>query len=703
MKTSIKLFSSLLFAFLSLVSRGQLPDVETGNLSAEVQTVATGLASPIDVVSAHDGTGRLFIVEQGGRIRILKNGALNATPFLDISGQIKFGGEQGLLGLAFHPGFSTAGSPGFGKFYTFATETPNGAADFTVPKSSAFANQVAIAEWQVSMGNPDVADPVSRRPVLRIDHPAANHNAGKIVFRPSDGYLYIAMGDGGDANDVGDGHTPTIGNAQDKTTLLGKILRIDPLLPAANPGSADPISSNARYRVPADNPFSGTSGLREIYAYGFRNPYRFSVDANSDRVIAGDVGQGSIEEVDIVTKGGNYGWHRKEGTFLFNSASGSVSVDPNPDPSLTSPVLEYDHGDGISVIGGFVYRGTALSALTGKYVFGDYFYSPNDSGRLFQGDLDTGTIQELRIGGDPRPLGYRVKGFGEDAQHELYVVADNDNGTGGRILKIVPIPAAPALLNLSSRARVQADADGSVIAGFIITGSVAKKVVVRGRGPSLEVNGQAVPGRLENPTLSLFDSSNNSIATNDDWQSTPGRQELMDLNLAPTEPLESALLMTLPPGGYTAILSGVGNTAGVGLVELYDVSSGVSANAVNLSTRARVQTDDDILIGGLIVGGTQTQRVIFRAIGPSLTARGVAGALGDPTLELVNSSGMTIAYNDDWRSDQATEISATGLAPSNDAESAIIRTLAPDSYTAIVRGANNTTGIGLVEVYRLNP
>ena len=260
------------------IVRAQLPSIPSGTIAIELQPVATGLASPVDMLAANDGTGRLFIVEQGGTIRVLKNGALNATPFLNISGQIKAGGERGLLGLAFHPGFSNSASPGFRKLYTYQTENPTAPADFTVPMSGGFDNQCVVTEWQVSLANPDVVDPSTRRDVVRIDHPQGNHNGGEIGFRPSDGYLYIAIGDGGSAGDVGDGHTPNLGNAQDTSNLLGKILRIDPLAPELTSTSGNPVSANGKYRNPANNPFVGAPGREEIYAFGLRNPYRFSFD-----------------------------------------------------------------------------------------------------------------------------------------------------------------------------------------------------------------------------------------------------------------------------------------------------------------------------------------------------------------------------------------------------------------------------------------
>jgi hypothetical protein len=268
---------------------------------------------------------------------------------------------------------------------------------------------------------------------------------------------------------------------------------------------------------------------------------------------------------------------------------------------------------------------------------------------------------------------------------------------------MVPIPAAPALLNISSRARVEADDLGYAIGGFILTGSAPKPVVLRAIGPSLQKSGLPLAGLLADPTLTLQDSDGVPIASNDDWMTNPQQQEIFDLGLAPGDPEEAAIIVTLPPGTYTATMRGAGGGTGIGVVELYDVDQSAPANAANLSTRARVQTGDNVLIGGLIIGGTINQRVIARGIGPSLAAAGVATPLQNPTIELVNGFGMQIAFNDDWRTDQAAAISASGLAPTDAAEAAIIATLAPGSYTAILRGANETSGVGLVEFYRLNP
>src|SRR5256714_1782410 len=242
-----------------------------------------------------------------------------------------------------------------------------------MPPGTPFNHQSVIAEWQVSAGNPDVIDPATRREVMRIDDPQSNHNGCTLVFRPSDKYLYISLGDGGAANDSGAGHNPTTGNGQDLTTVLGKILRIDPLPPALTPSSNDPASANGKYRVPISNPFVVTTQpanrVAEIYALGLRNVFRFCFDPPSDKLIAGDVGQDHVEEIDLIEAGKNYGWNRKEGTFLFNSTNGNVSFDSSPDPALTNPLAEYSHDDGIAVLGGFVDPGRAILALPRQDVF----------------------------------------------------------------------------------------------------------------------------------------------------------------------------------------------------------------------------------------------------------------------------------------------------------------------------------------------
>jgi len=223
---------------------------------------------------------------------------------------------------------------------------------------------------------------------------------------------------------------------------------------------------------------------------------------------------------------------------------------------------------------------------------------------------------------------------------------------------------------------------------------------VRAIGPSLVNHGITNP--LQNPTLELHDGTGALITSNDNWMDAPNRQEIIDSGLAPTNNLESAILTSLSPGAYTAIVRGVNNGTGIALVEGYDLDPTAGSKLGNISTRALAQTGDNVMIGGFIITGTGQKRVIVRAIGPSLAQYGITNPLADPTLELHDGSGAVIAFDDNWKDSQEAEIQATGLAPSDDAESAIVRTLVPGNYTAIVRGKNDTIGVALVEVYGLN-
>jgi glucose/arabinose dehydrogenase len=427
-----------------------VPLINQGSIRVRLATVASGLTAPLELTSAADGTGRLFIVQQSGQILILKDGAILPTPFLDVADRLvplmpEFD-ERGLLGFAFHPDFNNASAPGFHKIYTYTSEPVDGPADFTVPNPSPFDHQSVIAEWQVSAANPDVIDPSTRREVVRIDEPQFNHNGGQLAFRATDRYLYVSLGDGGNANDVGDGHKPEKGNGQSKDNVLGKLLRIDPLDPALTPDSDDPISANGKYRIPLTNPFlDQPRAVHEIFVFGLRNPFRFSFDATLDQLIIGDVGQNNIEEIDLGVSGGNYGWNKKEGTFLFNPDDGTITPDPNPNPRLINPVAQYSHSDGIAVIGGFTYRGTRVPLLANRYIFGELF-GTTGSGRLFYTFLGNGPIFEFQMG-EPNPLlGSFLKGFGQDDGGELYVMIDSNigpSGTGGKVLRIVRAEEQP--------------------------------------------------------------------------------------------------------------------------------------------------------------------------------------------------------------------------------------------------------------------
>ena len=262
-----------------------------------------------------------------------------------------------------------------------------------------------------------------------------------------------------------------------------------------------------------------------------------------------------------------------------------------------------------------------------------------------------------------------------------------------------PRPAPSKFVNISTRVFVDTGERVS-IAGFIVTGDISKKVMIRGIGPSLSNSG--VPTPLANPTVTLFDNSGNVVATNDDWRQSSDSAEIMSSGLAPSNDLESALIANLAPGQYTAQLSGVNGGTGNGVIEVYDLAASSSPVIANLSTRGFVGANDNVMIAGVIIGQGDLPIMVFRALGPSLANFGVANPLLDPTLELYDNNGNLIASNDDWQNPQIQAVRATNLAPSNTKESAIVSAfLIPGNYTAVVRGKNNTTGVALVESYRI--
>ena len=388
--------------------------------------VASGLSAPLFVTAPPGDFNRVFIVEQGGTIRILnlKTGVLNSTPFLTVT-NIVSGGERGLLGLAFDPDYATNG-----KFYINCT-APGGAFN---------AGITEIREYQVS-SNPDIADtsPANIKTVLAFDQPQTNHNGGWIGFspRPSDDHnLYIATGDGGNANDFGTGHIEPGGNAQNNTTLLGKMLRIH----------VDPASGT--YTIPTDNPnpppnpSPSPQPRREIWALGLRNPFRDSFDRATGRMMIGDVGQDTREEIDVqqpTNPGGgeNYGWRDREGS-IQNPAypTPTASPTPTPNPPRVDPILDYPHSTGRTVIGGYVYRGAEFPALQGVYVFGDYLGPSGGTTRVFTLNYDGVTasnFQDITTQLFPIPTTAgnvslaNLSSVGEDAAGELYFT-DIGNG-----------------------------------------------------------------------------------------------------------------------------------------------------------------------------------------------------------------------------------------------------------------------------------
>lgn len=368
-------------------------------VTLKVQQVTDSLEAPTAL--AFPGNGDVWVLEQKGKIRVIKNGRMSTVPLLDLHSKlIKVNNgyeERGLLSIALHPQFSTNK-----KFYVF----------YSAPSSNKSDHKDVIAEYQLSP-NSDQVDPNSGRIILTQEKPDGNHDGGCLQFGP-DGYLYFSFGDGGGQ---GDKHGE-FGNGQRMDVLLGKILRIN-------------INADSAYTVPKDNPFVGRADVKpEIWAYGFRNPWRFSFDKATGQLFAGDVGQDLWEEVDIVKKGANYGWRLMEGTHCYNPANGCDIK------GITMPITEYNHKEGVCVIGGYVYNGVQLPGLKSKYVFADWtglvFYLQKEKAgdKWLRGKI---TLQNI-------PPNLKITGFGEDPSGELYVLTNPDTGPGntkGSVYKIV--------------------------------------------------------------------------------------------------------------------------------------------------------------------------------------------------------------------------------------------------------------------------
>jgi glucose/arabinose dehydrogenase len=355
---------------------------DPSRIAVGFQPVVDGLDAPLAIVNAGDGSGRLFVAEQTGQIRIVRDGRLVDQPFLDIAGRITSGGERGLLGVAFHPNY-----PDDPRVFVDYTDT-NG--------------DTQVSAFRVDPASPDRLDPATEQRILFAKQPYANHNGGAVVFGP-DGFLYISLGDGGSG---GDPH----GNGQSLKVLLGKILRID----------VDRTTGDRAYGIPPNNPFAAGNddGLAEIWLTGLRNPWRISFDRANGDLWIGDVGQGAWEEIDVQRAGSpggtNFGWNRLEGAHCYQPAKGCE------DPGLTLPVAEYGHDQGCTVIGGNVDRGPSQPLLAGGYVFGDYC-----SGRVWAIDPAIDGPRQPTVVAD---TGHSFSAFGEDEAGDLYAV-DISEGT----------------------------------------------------------------------------------------------------------------------------------------------------------------------------------------------------------------------------------------------------------------------------------
>ena len=404
------------------------------DVTVNLQVAADGLTAPLNLVTPPDGTKRRFITEQIGVIRILMpDGKMPEEPFLNIRHRIpklhQDFDERGLLGLAFHPDFKNNGR----FFVAYSGYLPG---DSTLDKVVWYDHTNYVAEYRVSKSDPNKAEPLSERILTKIDWPQFNHNGHWIGFGP-DGFLYISTGDGGYANDWGIGHNVTKGNGQDLGSLNGKILRID-------------VNGAEPYVVPSDNPFVNRQDAKpEIWAYGFRNPWRCSFDMGGGRELyCADVGQNSFEEVDVVAKGGNHGWRVKEGKHCFDYVNPNTHLPSCESTGMVDPILEYNNCNvtqdckGLSITGGFIYRG-GHGPWQGKYFFGDWSkqFGLRD-GRLYVATNAGGqwTMEDVKVGNMPSFNSY-VLAFGQDADGEVYVLTQDTTGPVGglaKVYKIVP-------------------------------------------------------------------------------------------------------------------------------------------------------------------------------------------------------------------------------------------------------------------------
>ena len=442
-----RVFASTRLFALTLLGAGGLWFAQSTPAAPGVQLkmIAEGFVSPLNLVSLPDGSGRLVVSDQVGTVHVLNADGKREEPlFFDARSlltKLNAGfDERGLLGLAFHPQFKANR-----KVYIY----------YSAPRRSNLSTNwdhtSHLSEFKVKAGDPVQIDPASERVLLEIDKPQFNHNCGRIVFGP-DGLLYVGVGDGGQGNDTGFGHSDQ-GNGQDTTKLLGKILRID-------------VDKGTPYGIPTDNPFAdGKRGRPEIYAYGLRNPWGISFDrGGAHELFAADVGQNLYEEVDIIVKGGNYGWRVREGFHAFDpknpdkSPADSAKADQFGQPFL-DPIVEYPHPprnkidptkiQGISITGGYVYRGKALPELQGKYIFADWSRNwalPDGlmlaASREGQGSGAKWNLEMLPTSSPAgEKVGAYVVAFGEDADGELYVLTNGRNaltGQTGKVFKLIP-------------------------------------------------------------------------------------------------------------------------------------------------------------------------------------------------------------------------------------------------------------------------
>lgn len=672
-------------ALACLVSSG--PAAVPDHLGYRLDPAFGGLAfpEPTSIVFAPGESRRAFVTEREGRVAVIRDlDHPTREVLLDLTSRVgNSGPDHGLLSLAFHPNFAQNGY-----FYLW----------YSMTVGSQRYNR--LARFTVSTADPNRADLSTEYPLITQATGRGGHDGGTLLFG-ADGYLYLSLGDG-DSSDP----EAAASHQRVNRSFFGAVIRIDvdqkpsnllpPDHPSVHPGT---------YRVPADNPFLSLSsaGVRtEFWAYGLRNPFRMAFDSVTGRLWCADVGLSKREEIDLITRGSNYGWDYREG-----SVTGPAGEPPTEVAStLTAPIFEYDHTLGLSITGGLVYRGAALPGLNGAYVFSDFV-----SGRIWalvdNGQRPLSSAQVTQIATEPGLVGFAI----DPRQGDLLAVDLDSNVIRRFAADLVAVPPQLShLLNLSARAVVGKGSE-VLIPGFIVSGA-PKTVLVRAAGPTLAAFG--VHGVVQKPLLTLT-GANGVIARNQGWNTSENLAELKNaISRAGAFPfldgsMDSALVVTLPPGAYTAVTEGADGGTGVGLVEVYEVDTdlGSAGRLANLSTRARVGTGDDILIAGVIVVGTAPRTVLVRASGPALTAFNLSPVLAKPRLSLF-SGKEKLAENSGWTT--APDVAAlrstmTAVAgfqfAEGSADSAFLLTLLPGAYTLQVAGADGGTGIALVELYEI--
>lgn len=651
-------------------------------------------SSPTQLVFAPGEQHRAFVVELGGRVAVIRDlERPTREVFLDLSAMVGDNGpDHGALSLAFHQRFAENG-----EFFLWYSLVRDG------------KRYQRLSRFLVSASNPQRADASTETPLITQATGPGGHDGGTLVFG-SDGYLYLSLGDG-------DESVPEAAESRQRIdrSFFGAIVRLDVdrkpgnLLPNPHP-SVHP----GTYFVPADNPFVGATAFlgeavqpasvrTEFWALGLRNPFRMAFDAATGRLWCGDVGLNLREEVNVIERGGNYGWDLREGTL----AGPSLRRTPGA-AVLLSPLWEYGQDLGQSVTGGLVYRASRYPELQGRYVFADFL-----SGRVWTLHADGARPVNF---GDVRQIATQ-RGLVAFAVHP---------GTGhllatdfftGRIQRLVSAPAGDAassrLANLSSRG-FAGTGERAMVAGFAVSGG-ARTLLLRAVGPGLQSFG--VAGAIPRPTLVLRDSTGMALDQNNGWENSARRDQLTSaaarvgaFPLA-TGRADAALLVTLPPGLYTASVEPTLNTpTGVALVEIYEADEATSANArlSNISTRAYVGEQDGVLISGLVIGGTAPRTVLLRVAGPALRPFGVSGLLEAPRLQLF-VEGEPVITNEAWQQapdlaalERAMTVAGLRFAPDSN-DGAILATLQPGAYTVHVSGRTATTGVALVEVYEVSP